>query len=227
MFEQNKADNETVGVTEETTEQTPTSPVDEVNVTKIVSERLKGEKAKLEKEIRLEQAQTLGYNSWEEFQESVMDAKLLDSGFDPESAKPLIKEVLKNDPDYIELKKYKEEREKLEQVQWAKSQLENLNSKFGTNYKDVSELDDKTVELWQSGFLLENAFAAYNYDKIEQAATQRAKLGTDSKKHLQGQPSSGTQGAQKTITDDELRRFKSINPDKTEKEIREFMNRRK
>ena len=50
MFEKNKADNESVEVTEETIEETPTSPVDEVNVTKIVSERIKGEKVKIQKE---------------------------------------------------------------------------------------------------------------------------------------------------------------------------------
>lgn len=227
MFEKNKADNESVEVTEETIEETPTSPVDEVNVTKIVSERIKGEKVKIQKETKHEMAKSLGYETWEDFQNSLTDTKLLDRGFDPESARPLLKEVLQNDPDYIELKKYKEEREILEQAQWAETQLTNLNTKFGTSYKDVSELDEKTIELWQGGVLLENAFAAYNYEVIEKAATQRAKAVSDSKKHMQGIQSSGGDSAQRTITDEELDRFKRINPDKTEKEIREFMNRRK
>lgn len=78
--------------------------------TKAFSERLKKEKAKLKDEL----AASLGYSSWEEATEARANDVLLDHGIDYETVKPVLKDLLKSDPDYIAAMEYKKDKEELE-----------------------------------------------------------------------------------------------------------------
>ena len=60
-------------------------------------------------------AKQLGYNSWEEAIESKTNDKLLDKGIDPETVKPILKELMQADPDYRAAMEYKKEKEEIEQ----------------------------------------------------------------------------------------------------------------
>ena len=116
MFEDEEletADNvdETV---EETAEDQSTSPVEQVDQTKAFATRLKQEKAKAKQEAKEEIAQSFGYASWQEYADAQTNNKLLDNGLDPESVRPVLKDLIKNDPEYLEAMKYKAEKEELE-----------------------------------------------------------------------------------------------------------------
>jgi hypothetical protein len=92
-------------------EPAPTDPVDPPadppSETKAFSERLKKEKEKMAKQ--------LGYNTWEEALEAKTNATITDKGFDPETIKPVLKELMQADPDYRAAMEYKKEKEAVEQ----------------------------------------------------------------------------------------------------------------
>ena len=82
-------------------------PADPPSETKVFSERLKKEKEKMAKQ--------LGYNSWDEALEAKTNRTLEDKGIDPETVKPLLKELMEADPDYRAAMDYKREKEAVEQ----------------------------------------------------------------------------------------------------------------
>lgn len=94
----------------------PTEEVDDKpatptgNETKAFSERLNKERAKLKSEL----AKSLGYDSWEEATEARANDVLLDHGIDLETVRPVLKDLLKSDPDYIAAMEYKRDREEIE-----------------------------------------------------------------------------------------------------------------
>ena len=160
-----KADNVIESTDEATVEQQPTSPVEQVDQTKAFATRLK-EKAKAKQEAKEEIAHSCGYDSWQEYVDNQTNSKLLDKGLDPDSVRPVLKDLIKNDPEYIEAMKYKAEKEELEKELFAQNAIQALNNKFGTNFKSVNELDKDTIDDWNKGMSLEKAFAANNYSKI-------------------------------------------------------------
>ena len=166
----------------ENQEEQPASPAEPVDQTKAFATRLKEEKAKAKVEAREEIAQSFGYNSWDEYMDAQTNNKLLDKGLDPEEVRPVLKDLIKNDPEYIEAMKYKAEKESLEKELFASNSIQALNSKFGTNFKSVNELDEETINDWNSGMSLEKAFAANNYRKLIDNAIKTANVKVDNGK---------------------------------------------
>lgn len=193
--------------------------------TQIFAKRLKESTEKARAEERLNIAQLNGFTTWEEYQENISNSKLLDKGLDPDKVKPILKELIQNDPEYKEAIAIRKEKEKLEQELWAKTQLENLNKKFNTSFTKIDELDADTVDLWNKGVDLEKAYAAYNYDKISKAPPAKKE---DGKTHLNNptvqQP---TGGERRKPTSEELRWFKVLNKGKSEEEYIKYMNKEK
>ena len=180
-----KADNVIESTDEATVEQQPTSPVEQVDQTKAFATRLKEEKAKAKQEAKEEIAHSFGYDSWQEYVDNQTNSKLLDKGLDPEAVRPVLKDLIKNDPEYIEAMKYKAEKEELEKELFAANSIQALNNKFGTNFKSVNELDKETIDDWNKGTPLEKAFAANNYSKIIDMAIKKAASNKDNgKAHL-------------------------------------------
>lgn len=107
--------------------------------TKAFSERLKKEKEKMAKQ--------LGYDSWEDALEKRTNSAMLDKGLDPETVKPLLKEMLKSDPDYVAAMEYKKDKEELEKKIWADNELKKLNDKYGLSLKSIDDLDDEVIKL--------------------------------------------------------------------------------
>ena len=93
------ADN--VEETTEEVEEQPASPAETVDQTKAFAKRLKEETEKARKKEREDIAHSFGYESWEAYANAQTDNKLLDKGLDPESVRPVIKDLIKNDPEYI------------------------------------------------------------------------------------------------------------------------------
>ena len=146
--------------------------------------------------------------------------------YEPDEVIPLIKEAMKSDPEYLEAMKYKAEKEELEKTLWAQNALTDLNNAYGTNFKNVDELDKGTVELWNKGVDLKTAYAANNMDRIIDARVAQVKSKQSGKDHLT-EPKSGAQGEVRNISNDELKVFKLFNPTATDDEIRDFVKNSK
>lgn len=207
MFDDEEmADNVETSEGVETSDQT-TSPVVD-NGAKAYSERLKKDRERIRLEERENLAKSFGYDSWDAYIDASTNNKLLDSGLDPESVRPVLKDLLKNDPEYIEAMKYKAEKEELEKQIFADTSLQTLNKKFGTNFKNVDELDAETVKLWNSGVPLVNAYAANNYASIADSAIRNANMSSDNgKSHLNNTTGSTQQSTSKEYTKEELAVF--------------------
>lgn len=208
--------------TEEVVEQ-PTSPVDQ---TKAFAARLKAEKAKAKQEAKEEIAKSFGYESWQEYADAQTNNTLLDRGIDPDSVRPVIKDLIKNDPEYIEAMRYKAEKEELEKELFASNSLKALNDKFGTNFTSVSELDAETINDWNKGTPLEKAFAANNYASIiDMQVKKRTSVVDNGKSHLKTIATGGEQPKNREISNAELAVARSFGF--SEEQYRNYINRTK
>lgn len=209
---------------EETEETQPTSPVEKVDQTKAFAARLKEEKAKAKLEAKEEIAKSFGYNSWSEYADAQTNNKLLDKGFDPDSVRPVLKDLIREDPEYQEAMQFKAEKEALEKELFATNSLKALNDRFGTAYSSVDELDPETVKMWNAGTPLEKAYAANNWESIRDTAVKKASVQKDNgKSHLKQVTGSSQQTSTREISNDELSVFKSFGF--TESQAREYINR--
>lgn len=221
----NVEETETVD-TEQPAEETkqPTSPVEPVDQTKAFAARLKEEKAKAKLEAREEIAKSFGYNSWTEYADAQTNNKLLDKGLDPDSVRPVLKDLIREDPEYQEAMKYKAEKEALEKELFATNSLKVLNDTFGTNYSSINDLDPETVKLWNQGTPLEKAFAANNWEMIRDNAVKKASAPKDSgKSHLKQVTGSSQPNTTRELSKDALNAFKIFGY--TEEQAREYVNR--
>jgi len=220
MFEEEMADNVPAEASEQAPVETPTSPVDQ---TKAFAARLKEEVAKAREKDRQELAESFGYENWSAYLEAQQNNKFLDKGLDPEAVKPLIKEFIHEDPDYLEAMKYKAEKEELEKQIFAKSAIDALNSRFGTNYGSVNELDAETVDMWNKGTPLEKAFAANHIAELQDMAVKKAQR-ESGKEHLKQVTGSTPNAATKDVSPAEIAAAKMFGF--TEEQLREYKNRK-
>ena len=201
-------------------EEPPLPTADPPSETKAFSERLKKEREKMAKQ--------LGYNSWEEAIESKTNDKLLDKGIDPETVKPILKELMQADPDYRAAMEYKKEKEEIEQKTWADNEVKKLNEKFGLGLKDVNALDENVIKLWNSGLSLEKAYAAEHYEDIQKAAFKRGSIKQTGKEHLTDPAAKGSNPDIITVkkpTAEQLQYFKALNPDASDEDIIKYINK--
>ena len=196
---------------EETEEvETPTPPVEQVDQTKAFAKRLKEETTKAKLEAREEIAKSFGYDSWDDYYNSQTNSKLLDKGLDPDSVRPVLEDLIKNDPQYIEAMKYKAEKEELEKEIFASNSLKALNEEMGTNFKSVQELGSQVIDLWNKGIPLAQAYAAYNYDKIRQNAIKKSNAEDNGKSHLKTLTGGNDKTQTRELSQDELSIFRSF-----------------
>lgn len=202
----------------------PTSPVEPVDQTKAFATRLKEEKAKAKLEAREEIAQSFGYATWAEYAQAQTDNKLLDKGLDPDMVRSTMKDLIREDPEYIEAMRYKQEKEELEKELFATTSLKALNDKFGTNYKSIDELDKDTIDDWNKGTPLEKAFAANNYDKlIDMAVKKVGKVQDNGKSHLKNVTGSIETPKTREVSKDELAVVRSLGY--SEDQFKAYLNR--
>lgn len=206
-------------------EQTPAaSPAEQtVDQTKAFAKRLKEETEKVRNNEREEIAKQFGYNSWQEYVDAQTNNKLLDNGLDPEAVRPMLQDLIKNDPQYIEAMKFKAEKEELEKELFASNSLQDLNNKFGLSYKSINELDSDTIDMWNKGIPLEKAYAANNWEKIQQMAVKQAASKDNGKSHMKTVTGSNMQTTYKEPTKDELSVFRAFGI--SEEQAKEYINR--
>jgi pyrroline-5-carboxylate reductase len=203
----------------------PTSPVETVDQTKAFAQRLKQEKAKAKEEAKKEIAESFGYNSWQEYVDAQTNDKIIGKGMDPDAVKDVLKDLIYTNPDYVEAMKYKQEKEELEKEIFASNSIEQLNKTYGTNYKSVDELDKQTIDAWNAGTPLVNAYAAYNMSTIIDSAVKKAMAARDSgKSHLKTVSGSTEESKTREISQDELRVAKAFGLDETK--FKEYVNKK-
>lgn len=202
-----------------------TSPVETVDQTKAFAQRLKEEKAKAKEEARKEIAESFGYNSWQEYADAQTNNKLLEKGFDPDSVKDVLKDLIYTNPDYVEAMKYKQEKEELEKEIFASNSLKQLNETYGTNYTSINQLDKPTFDMWSAGTPLVNAYAAHNMSKIVDNAVKQAVAARDNgKSHLKNVSGSSEESKTREISQDELKIAKSFGFSETQ--FKEYVNKK-
>lgn len=211
--------------TEVSNETQPTSPVEQIGQTKAFAQRLKQEKAKAKDEAKKEIAESFGYNSWQEYVDAQTNNKIIDKGMDPDAVKDILKDLIYTNPEYVEAMKYKQEKEELEKEIFASNSIEQLNKTYGTNYKSVNELDKQTIDAWNAGTPLVNAYAAYNMSTIIDSAVKKAMAARDSgKSHLKTVSGSSEESKTREISQDELRVAKAFGLDETK--FKEYVNKK-
>ena len=211
--------------TEVSNETQPTSPVEQVDQTKAFAQRLKQEKAKAKDEAKKEIAESFGYNSWQEYVDAQTNNKIIDKGMDPDAVKDILKDLIYTNPEYVEAMKYKQEKEELEKEIFASNSIEQLNKTYGTNYKSVNELDKQTIDAWNAGTPLVNAYAAYNMSTIIDSAVKKAMAARDSgKSHLKTVSGRSEESKTREISQDELRVAKAFGLDETK--FKEYVNKK-
>ena len=211
--------------TEVSNETQPTSPVEQIDQTKAFAQRLKQEKAKAKDEAKKEIAESFGYNSWQEYVDAQTNNKIIDKGMDPDAVKDILKDLIYTNPEYVEAMKYKQEKEELEKEIFASNSIEQLNKTYGTNYKSVNELDKQTIDAWNAGTPLVNAYAAYNMSTIIDSAVKKAMAARDSgKSHLKTVSGSSEESKTREISQDELRVARAFGLDETK--FKEYVNKK-
>lgn len=207
----------------------PTTPVEPPNFskTKEYSERLNRDRAKIESELRLSLAQEEGFDSWEEYQNHKQEEKIANLGYDPDSLKPIVEELLKSHPSIKEAEKIRKEREEQEALRWAKEELESVNIKYGTKYKSIEEVGEEVKKLWEKGIPLEKAYAIENLENVTSKVTEAAIAKSHSKDHLQSVKGNSTTVEAISISDEEKRIMKSVFPNITDAQIMDWYSKQK
>lgn len=185
--------------------------------TQAFARRLKEEKAKAKLEARQEIAESFGYANWQEYADAQTNNKILDKGMDPDAVRDILKDLIYTNPEYVEAMKYKQEKEELEKEIFASNSLKQLNETYGTNFTSVSQLDNTTRDMWNSGIPLINAYAANNMDSIVANAVKKTVASRDNgKSHLTNINGSSEEVKVRQVSQEELRVAKllGLNEDK-------------
>ena len=202
----------------------PTSPVEQVDQTQAFARRLKEETEKVRLAERENIAKSFGYESWREYANAQTNNKLIDKGYDPDSVRPVLEDLIKEHPDFQEAMKYKAEKEALEKELFATNSIKALNEKFGTSYNSVNDLDPETIRLWNLGTPLEKAYAANNWEQIRDTAVKKANSTRDNgKSHMKTVTGSSQPSNTREIGTDELSVFRMFGF--TEEQARNYVNR--
>lgn len=192
--------------------------LDNMETSKVFSQRLKAHAAKEVAAERERIAKDLGYESYEDMQKHRESKILEDSGLNPNDVSPvvdkIVEERLKNDPRMKELASYRER----QMQEFAKKELEELKQLTNGAITSMDQIPKDVLEDWQkTGSLKKSYISLHGEELILKARTQAPKASTS---HLQspgGTPpqSSGT----RPLTEEERRIWKMFNPKITDEEL--------
>lgn len=180
-------------------------------MTKNVSKRINEVKAATEKETRDTMAKELGFKSYEDFAKAKEKEMLKNAGVDDEEIAPIIQKLvdkrLAEDPRFKRL----EELEANEKTRFVKEQLKEINKFAGTTYKDVNELPQDVLGMWEKTGNLKQAYLAIQGETIINqniASKQNGSL-----THLANPGEVGTGTKVRLLTDKEKAIYQLVDPD--------------
>lgn len=181
-------------------------------------------RAEVEKEI----ANQLGVNSIDELSANKLEQDLLDKGLDPDIALPILKELVKKDPEYLAAIKYKEDYEKLAKDTARATDVAALNAKYGTKFEKYEDIPENIRQLVDKGISLEKAYIAENADTIIEGRAAHSAALRSSVAHIVPPTGAGPAGTSAVELDSEqIRIFKRLNPNATDEQIANFVKGRK
>lgn len=207
--------------TNNTLEPTDTKKKEADIITKAVSERINEVKRKTELETKNNIAKDLGYNSYDEMIKSREDKEkkqlLEEAGIDSsketeELIEKLVEKRLANNPKLKKLEEY----ENKEKINFVNSQLQEINKLTGGNIKDVSELPQETLALWEKTGNLKQAFLATQGEQLLLKNLSSNKNGTLN--HL-ANPNNNSGTRVRALTAEEKEMYRSIISDISEEEL--------
>ena len=148
------------------------------------------------------------------------EQKIIDeSGLEPDKVKPLIEKLVEQHPSVVAAKNLQAENEALVLKKEETDALFELNRKFKTSYKELSEVDEAVRALYKKGVPLDKAYAAEHLDEIVKSQAPS----NPSKDHLQPVGKPGEAHLPRTVTPQELAMFRKFNPRASAEEISAFI----
>lgn len=182
----------------------------------------------VEKQVKQDIANQLGVDSFDELSQSKLEQDMLDKGLDPDIALPILKELLKKDPEYQAAMKYKDDYDKLVQDSARATDIAALNAKFGTKFEKYEDIPENVRQLAEKGVSLEKAYLVEAADNnTEDRAAHSAAL-HQTVSHIVPPTGAGPTGSAAVDLDPEqIRKFKRLNPNATDEQIANFVKGRK
>lgn len=133
---------------------------DDKVMTKAVSKRINAVREKTEQETQNKIAKELGYASYNDLLKASEKKLVKEAGLDETDTEDLVNKLvekrLANDPRMKRLEEY-EARDKQD---FVNSQLQEINELTGSEFKDVSELPEDTLKMWEKTGNLKQAYLA-------------------------------------------------------------------
>lgn len=203
---------------EEPTPQQEEKPIQEPSeMTKAMSNRINEVKIKTEKETRDAMAKELGYENYAALQKAREKQELKDAGLDDEDLEPIIQKLL--DKRFAEDPRMKrlEELEAKDKATFVRDQLKEINKFAGTTYKEVSDLPDEVLSMWEKTGNLKQAYLATQGEALitkSLAGKQNGSLA-----HLANPSSVGSGVKERPLTEEEKAIWRATIPDITDEEL--------
>ena len=193
-------------------------PVQEASeMTKSMSKRINEVRATTERETRDAMAKEFGYDNYEAFTKAKEKQMLKDAGLDEEDIAPIVEKLveqrLANDPRMKRLDDF----EASEKTRFVKDQLKEINKLTGQSYKDVSELPQDVLTMWEKTGNLKQAYLAVQGEELIGRSLAGKQNGTLS--HLANPGSTGTGSRVRPLTAEEKAIYRMVDPDLTEEEL--------
>ena len=210
-----------------------TPPVEDANKpdsngTKAYSDRLNADRIRIRKEeeqkVRMETAQSFGYQTWDEFVAAHGNKVIEEAGLDVAVAKPVLDKLVESNPDVLAAKRLLAEQDVKAKDEAISKALFELNSKCGTQFTSIDEVDDATKALYEKGVPLDKAYRAEHFEEL----TKSVGSPSPTKGHLAGNNlGSGTGSPAPTITPQEMEVFRILNPSASDEDILKYVNSHK
>lgn len=166
-----------------------------------------------------------GIETWDDYQKAVeqqlqamqeqyrqqREQELVNMGIDPQ----VIREILKNDPEFQQLKQQneilKQQNEQRELQQQVRQEFNELKEAYPELIKSPADIDDATKERWEKGGVtLLEAFELSNRAKIKESAQQKARNQMKNRSHLKTETDGAGDIADVNIPPETLQMYKDI-----------------
>lgn len=195
-------------------EETDTSSAEEKETTEGVAKRINEVRRKTENDTKNSVAKEFGFDNYEEFLKAKDKQAMEKAGLEDEEQQALIEKLVEEkiarDPRIKRL----EEIEAKDKENFVKTQLSEIN-KMGFNYKEVSQLPQETLDMWEKIGDLKKAFIATNYDEIQ---TKKTNANQSSLSHLAA-PTGANKTKTRALTDEEKGIYRMVFPEISDDEL--------
>lgn len=180
---------------------------DDKVMTKAVSKRINAVREKTEQETQNKIAKELGYNSYEELLKASEKKLVKEAGLDETDTEDLVNKLvekrLANDPRMKRLEEY----ESRDKQNFVNSQLQEINELTGSEFKDVSELPEDTLKMWEKTGNLKQAYLATYGESL---LTKRKVVNNGSTNHMAQSSVGNTTEKRRGLTAKERDIYKSV-----------------